>query len=110
MDQPTAAPVKDLGTQPYALDPSLVARFRRDGHVVVRGVASPAEVAACRPAIQRGAATLRREKRPLEERDTYGRAFLQSCNLWRVEPDVERFVRSPRFGDIAAAQEVVVAP
>ena len=103
MDQPAAAPVSDGFTRPYALDPSLVARFRRDGHVVLRSVASPADVASCRPAIQRGAATLRHEQRPLEERDTYGRAFLQSCNLWRVEADVERFVRSPRFGAIAAA-------
>ena len=85
-------------TEPYALDAAFVDRFRRDGHIVLRGLAAPDDVAAYRPAIQRGAKTLRHEKRPLEERDTYGRAFLQSCNLWRVEPDVERFVRSPRFG------------
>jgi ectoine hydroxylase-related dioxygenase (phytanoyl-CoA dioxygenase family) len=90
-------------SQPYDLDPSAVERFARDGHVVLRAVASRAEVDEYRPAIRRGAATLRHEHRPLEERDTYGRAFLQSCNLWQVEPAVERFVRAPRFGRIAAA-------
>jgi ectoine hydroxylase-related dioxygenase (phytanoyl-CoA dioxygenase family) len=102
MDQPPPPPVMEL-TEIYDLDPSAVERFRRDGHVVLPAVASRAEVDEYRPAIQRGATILRREQRPLEERDTYGRAFLQSCNLWRVEPEVERFVRAPRFGRIAAA-------
>ena len=101
MDQPP--PTTLTITEPYDLDPTTVARFRRDGHIVLPAVASRAEVDAYRPAIQRGAATLRHEHRPLDERDTYGRAFLQSCNLWRVDPAVERFVRAPRFGRIAAA-------
>jgi ectoine hydroxylase-related dioxygenase (phytanoyl-CoA dioxygenase family) len=90
-------------SQAYDLYDAMVARFQRDGHVVLPAVASRAEVDAYRPAIQRGAAALRHEKRPIEERDTYGRAFLQSCNLWQFEADVERFVRAPRFGRIAAA-------
>jgi ectoine hydroxylase-related dioxygenase (phytanoyl-CoA dioxygenase family) len=89
-------------TQRYDLDESTVERFRRDGHVVLREVASRAEIDEYRPAIQRGAAALRRETRPLAERDTYGRAFLQSCNLWQVDDAVERFVRAPRFGRLAA--------
>jgi ectoine hydroxylase-related dioxygenase (phytanoyl-CoA dioxygenase family) len=100
MDQP--APPSVTFREPYELDDSTVERFRRDGHVVLRNVASPAEIDEYRPAIQRGAATLRLETRPLEERDTYGRAFIQSCNLWRVEETVERFVHAPRFGQIAA--------
>ena len=39
----------------------------------------------------------------MEERDTYGKAFLQSFNLWRVDPVVADFVRSPRFARVAAA-------
>jgi ectoine hydroxylase-related dioxygenase (phytanoyl-CoA dioxygenase family) len=89
--------------EPYDLDDSTAERFRRDGHVVLGGVASRAEIDEYRPSIERGATTLRLETRPLDERDTYGRAFLQSCNLWRVEPTVERFVRARRFGRLAAA-------
>ena len=90
-------------TERYALDRSLVDQFGRDGHVVLRGVASAEEVESVRPAIQLGAMTLRHETRPLQERDTYGRAFIQSCNIWQVEKDVERFVLAPRFGALAAA-------
>lgn len=71
-------------TERYALDGSVADQFGRDGHVVLRGVASAEEVESVRPAIQKGAATLRHETRPLEERDTYGRAFIQSCNIWQV--------------------------
>jgi ectoine hydroxylase-related dioxygenase (phytanoyl-CoA dioxygenase family) len=101
VDQPPAPAVSF--SNDYALDPAAVERFRRDGHVVLPAVASRAEVDEYRPAIQRGATALRHERRPMEERDTYGRAFLQSCNLWQVEPDVERFVCAPRFARIAAA-------
>ncbi len=90
-------------TDDHAVEPAVVAEFARDGHVVVSGVASATEVAALRPAIQRAAAALRLDHRPLAERDTYGRAFLQSCNLWQHDDEVARFVLGPRFGHLAAA-------
>ena len=36
-------------------------------------------------------------------RDTYGKAFLQSMNLWRLDEEVKAFVWSPRFARVAAA-------
>ena len=42
------------------------------------------------------------ETRPIEERDTYGQAFLQTGNLWREDPIVEQFVFSRRFAATAA--------
>ncbi len=83
--------------------PGAVDQYRQQGHAVVRGVASGSEVDAFRPSIERAAAANNRETRPLAERGTYGQAFLQTTNLWRVDDDVARFVRSPRFGRIAAA-------
>ena len=38
----------------------------------------------------------------MEERDTYGKAFLQTMNLWEVDEAVARLTLSPRFGKIAA--------
>lgn len=76
--------------------------FRRDGHVMVPGLATAQELAAVRPAIVAAGTEHAWDKRSLEERDTYGRAFLQSFNLWRLDPLIERFVRSPRFAEVAA--------
>jgi ectoine hydroxylase-related dioxygenase (phytanoyl-CoA dioxygenase family) len=42
------------------------------------------------------------EKRPLKERDTYGKAFLQIFNLWRTSQVLKNFVLAKRFGKVAA--------
>jgi ectoine hydroxylase-related dioxygenase (phytanoyl-CoA dioxygenase family) len=90
-------------TAPHAVDDSLVRAFQRDGHCVVRGLASSEEASAYRPVIEASVAANRREQRPLEERDTYGKAFLQVTNLWRRDDGVRVFVCSPRFASVAAA-------
>lgn len=86
----------------YPLDPDDRDAFARDGHVVLRSVASGDEVAAYRSAIKAGVERLSTETRPIEERDTYGKAFLQVPNLWRHDDAVARFVLGPRFATLAA--------
>jgi ectoine hydroxylase-related dioxygenase (phytanoyl-CoA dioxygenase family) len=76
--------------------------FRTKGHTVLRGLASADEVEAFRPAIEATAARMTIESRPVEERDTYGKAFLQTGNLWREDDIVRRFVFAPRFAATAA--------
>ncbi len=88
--------------QDYALSPDQIACFQRDGHLLLRGVASSDEIAAYRPAIVDAAMRHNRETRPLEERDTYGKAFLQIMNLGEKDAAVHRFTRARRFGKIAA--------
>jgi ectoine hydroxylase-related dioxygenase (phytanoyl-CoA dioxygenase family) len=81
---------------------SVVEGFRRDGHCVVRGLASSVEVAAIRPAIEAAAAHRTAGVAPLDQRDTYGKAFLQAANLWRLDEAVRSFVFDPRFAGMAA--------
>lgn len=88
--------------EPHHLDEPTIDAFRRDGHVAVPGLASAAEAEAYRPVV---AAAVRRwngEQRPLEARDLYGRAFLQTANLWVNDPAVRRFVFATRFAAVAA--------
>lgn len=87
----------------FAVDQATVERFQADGHAVVRGLASADELAPIAPTICSLAVERAWDKRPLDERDTYGKAFLQSFNLWRVDPTVARFVLAPRFASAAAA-------
>jgi ectoine hydroxylase-related dioxygenase (phytanoyl-CoA dioxygenase family) len=88
---------------PYRVEADTVARFQRDGHVAVPGLATRAEVDAYRPIIESAVATHNLERRRLEERDTYGKAFLQTMNLWRVDAAVANFVLASRFASVAAA-------
>lgn len=88
---------------PHAIEPDLPQHFAERGHALVRGLASREEAASYRPVIEAAALDTAWDKRPLEKRDTYGKAFLQSFNLWQLDPVIERFVRSSRFANVAAA-------
>ena len=63
----TAAGPPDLST-PYAVEPRDVDAYRRDGHALLRGVASADEVAAYAQAIVRAATEQNAEDRPRLER------------------------------------------
>jgi len=99
VDQPEDLP--DLGGD-REIDADQRAAYAADGHACVRGLATAEEIEAYRPLLLAGAEANRWEHRPLEERDTYGRAFLQMFNLWQHDPAVARFVLAPRFGRVAA--------
>ena len=79
------------------------AAFGRDGHLLLRSVASQSEVAHFRGVISAAAMGQNNETRPIEDRDTYGKAFLQIMNLWRDDPAVARFSLAARFAGVAAA-------
>jgi hypothetical protein len=89
-------------TSSYHLEAPDVESYRKDGHVVLRGVCDAEELAYAAPLIENAAFADKTESRPLAERDTYGKAFLQMENLWVRHPSVRPFVLSPRFGEIAA--------
>jgi ectoine hydroxylase-related dioxygenase (phytanoyl-CoA dioxygenase family) len=87
----------------FALDPAAVASFRANGHVQVRGLASADEVARYKPLIDAATERFRWNKRPLAERDTYGRSFQQALNLWQRDARIAGFTLSARFARVAAA-------
>ncbi len=86
----------------YVVSNEQVECFRRDGFIVLPRVASAEEIAAWRPAILDARNEHGQQAVPLEQRDTYGKAFLKGLNLWACDAEVCRFVTSPRFARIAA--------
>jgi hypothetical protein len=86
----------------YALTPEQIEDYRRDGHIKLPGVASREEVAAYRPHLSDALLRYCIETRPMEQRDTYGKAFLKTENLWEKDEACRRFVLARRFGKIAA--------
>ncbi|MCZ8234509.1 MAG: phytanoyl-CoA dioxygenase family protein [Inhella sp.] len=91
----------DLDT-PYALSAAQIDLFHRDGFIKLKDVLSPQTLAQYGAEITRLTIELNTEQRPLEERSTYDRAFLQVMNLWEQSPLVGRFVMGQRLGRIAA--------
>lgn len=94
---------------PYTLHAADQKQFHDHGHVVLRGLASPDEVHAARARIQSAVDRLKHEARdgayqkPLADRDTYHKAFLQLENLWTRDESVRAFSLSRRFAGAAAA-------
>ena len=86
----------------YSLTDEQINDFRANGWTLLRGVCSAEEIAQFGPAIEDAAFRFNKETRPIEERDTYGKAFLQIMNLWRSDPVVAEFTLAKRFAGIAA--------
>jgi ectoine hydroxylase-related dioxygenase (phytanoyl-CoA dioxygenase family) len=86
----------------YPLTGEQITQFQRDGHILLRGVCSPDEVAAYRPAIASEVERLNAEKREVTQRETRYAAFLQIANLWENDEACRRFVFARRFAKIAA--------
>ncbi|MGA1141182.1 MAG: phytanoyl-CoA dioxygenase family protein [Ilumatobacteraceae bacterium] len=84
------------------IDPTVATNFRRDGHAAIRSLASTDEIATFAPSIRDATRELSGDLRPLSERDTYGKAFIQSMNLWTVNPMARAFVFAKRFAKVAA--------
>lgn len=97
----TTATLLDLDT-PYTLAPEQIARYRRDGCIKLSDVLSPEVLAHYGREISREVAARSQDYKPLEQRDTYGKAFLQISNLWTWNAVVKEFVMGQRLGRIAA--------
>ena len=91
----------DLETE-YPLSPESADDYRQNGHVLLRGVCSPEEIAVYRDLIVDCVRRHNQEDRPMDQRDTYGKAFLQTMNLWEVDDSVKKFTFARRFSKLAA--------
>jgi ectoine hydroxylase-related dioxygenase (phytanoyl-CoA dioxygenase family) len=84
------------------LQPENILEFQEKGHTLVKEVLSTEEIDAYRPVIVNAADRYNTEKRELQDRDTYGKAFLQIMNLWQCDENAKKFVLAKRMAKIAA--------
>jgi ectoine hydroxylase-related dioxygenase (phytanoyl-CoA dioxygenase family) len=88
--------------QSFPVSQEQVAYFNSNGHAYIPGLISAAELQPYRQAILDWAADFRAQQKPMEERDTYGKAFLQMMNLWESSETVKEFTLAKRFASVAA--------
>jgi ectoine hydroxylase-related dioxygenase (phytanoyl-CoA dioxygenase family) len=87
---------------PYTLTTEQIARYRRDGFIKLKDALDADTIEMYGREITRLTIELNTQSKPLEERSTYDRAFLQVMNLWESSPLVGRFVMGRRLARIAA--------
>jgi ectoine hydroxylase-related dioxygenase (phytanoyl-CoA dioxygenase family) len=89
--------------RPYPLSEQQVAQFRRDGFIKLKDVFNADELRRYGDEITRLTIALNTQTTPLEDRSTYGRAFLQVMNLWEQGGLAREFVFGKRLAGLAAA-------
>jgi len=91
----------DLDT-PHPLTPEQIRHFRERGYVKFKNVLSPATLSHYGEAITAEVKRLNKMHKPMSERTTYQRAFLQVMNIWRQSETVRAFSFSRKLARLAA--------
>jgi ectoine hydroxylase-related dioxygenase (phytanoyl-CoA dioxygenase family) len=89
-------------SQEYPLSSDQIAQFRSEGFIILREVFRKVEVDRYRREIHKASAELNSEKRRLEDRDAYGKAFLQTLNLRIHNDGVMKLITCHRIGKMVA--------
>ena len=96
--------ISEILDSPFELLASQLDLFRRQGFIKLKQVFEAETLELFRKEVARVTHEKNpRKEMPLEERDTYGKAFIQVCNLWETNEIVRRLTFSCRLAGIAAA-------
>jgi ectoine hydroxylase-related dioxygenase (phytanoyl-CoA dioxygenase family) len=87
---------------PYALDRERIDFFRQRGYVKLKAVFGPQTLEHYGRAISAAVVARNRQHKPMSERTTYEKAFLQITNLWRTHERAREFVFGKRLARLAA--------
>jgi ectoine hydroxylase-related dioxygenase (phytanoyl-CoA dioxygenase family) len=88
--------------KPYRLTNEQIDFYQQNRYIKLKQVFDASTLSFFNDAISKRVALMNNEVKPLEERSTYGKAFLQLFNLWREDDIVKEFVFSKRLAKIAA--------
>lgn len=87
---------------PYALSDDQIAYYQTNRYIKLKEVLDAPTLAYFNEVISARVTALNTATQKLEERDTYGKAFLQLFNLWREDERIKALVFSRRIAKIAA--------
>ena len=93
--------IRQLLDTPYELMPEQITSYRSNGFVKLKNVLAPEVVDYMRATISLEVQRLNTQHVPLEQRDTYSKAFLQIMNIWTQSEAVKNIVFSKRLAKIA---------
>jgi ectoine hydroxylase-related dioxygenase (phytanoyl-CoA dioxygenase family) len=88
--------------QPYQLTQEQIDFFQKHRYIKLKQVLDAETLEFFNQSITAQVAKMDTQSVPLENRDTYGKAFLQLFNLWRENETVKALIFSKRIAKIAA--------
>ncbi|RYG43011.1 MAG: phytanoyl-CoA dioxygenase [Chitinophagaceae bacterium] len=93
--------IADELKRPFSLTAAHAHDYQQHGFIKLKNVLSEDAVAYMRETISAEVKKLNSQHLPIEERDTYGKAFLQIMNIWTRSQPVKEIVFSERLARIA---------
>jgi ectoine hydroxylase-related dioxygenase (phytanoyl-CoA dioxygenase family) len=87
---------------PFPLTEAQIEFYRKNAYIKIKQLLPEEVVVYYNTRISEKVAEMNRVSKPLEERDTYEKAFLQLFNLWREDPEIKEFIFSSRLAGVAA--------
>lgn len=93
--------VISLIEKPYQLTDEQIEFYQQNRYIKLKQVFDEDTISFFNDIISQRVAIMNQEVKPLEERNTYGKAFLQLFNLWREDDVIKDFIFSKRLGKIA---------
>lgn len=100
--QPLPASIARFLDEPYELTKAQIECYNKNRFIKLKNVLNEEAVAYFSEAITDCVNKMNKQDVPLEERGTYGKAFLQLFNLWREDDRARALVFSKRLGKIAS--------
>jgi ectoine hydroxylase-related dioxygenase (phytanoyl-CoA dioxygenase family) len=94
--------IRDFLRQPYELTQDQINFYQRNRFIKLKNMLNAETLQYYAEVITDKVNEMNKETRSLQERSTYGKAFLQLFNLWREDERIREFVFSPRFAKAAA--------
>lgn len=98
----TVANIQEELEPHYSLTKDQIERYRDQGFIKLKDVLSREVLDHYGSEVSRMVHQLNKNPKPLHERDTYSKAFIQIGNLWRQSQTVKEIAFSKRLGRIAA--------
>lgn len=97
-----ATSIRNFLQQPYQLTKYQIDFYQENRFIKLKHVLNEETLLFFNDAISKRVELLNTESKPLEERTTYGKAFLQLFNLWLEDEIVRELIFSRRLAGIAA--------
>ena len=88
--------------EPYALSDLDVAFYQRFRYIKLKNVLNEETLQVFNQVISHQVSVMNSAETPIEDRNTYGKAFLQLFNLWQENEQIKQLVFSPRLAKLAA--------
>jgi len=94
--------IKEFLNQPYGLTPEQISFYQANRYIKLKEVLSTETISFFAEVINQRVETMSKDKTPLGDRSTYGKAFLQLFNLWQEDEAIRELVFGKRIAKMAA--------